>query len=176
MLYEVQTTEVKSMPIGPKPSATARRSGYWSAADSVGLCNPSILPRIAQICTALLVVIGLIVSTLAADTHVHAPAVDEAVTAVYLHLDAQPTLQQARTKTNPAHGPVACSACNHARVSVPLARQQQQSSESFRIITVSAPRLQNSRLSGRRQVASGTRASLKTTTHFSSLPPPARNL
>jgi hypothetical protein len=84
-------------------------------------------------------------------------------------------LEQARTNTNPAHRPVACSACNHARVSVPLARHQQQSSESFQTVTVSVPRLQSRRPSVR-QMASGTRASLKTTTHFSSLPPPAHNL
>jgi len=164
------------MPIRAKAAGTATRSGYWSLADYLRLRNSSTLTRVAQICTALLVVIGLIVSTLAADTHVHAPAVDEAATAVYVHVDAQPTFQQARTKTNPVHGPVACSACNHARVSVPLARQQQQSSVSFETVTLSAPRLQSRQFSALRQIASGTRASLKTTTHFSSLPPPARNL
>ena len=156
MLYEVQRTEVKSMPVGPKRAATAT--------------------RVAQLCTAFLVITGLIVSTLAADTHVHAPAVDEAVTAVYSHQDAQPSLEQARTNTNPAHRPVACAACNHARVSIPLGRQQQQSSQSLRTVTVSAPRLQSRIASSLRQIASGTTASLKTTTHFSSLPPPARNL
>lgn len=161
---------------GPKQSATAGRSVHGSPADFLRPFNPSALLRVAQMCTALLVVIGLIASTLTADTHSHAPAVDEAVTAVYVHQDAEPTLQQARTNRNPAHRPVACSACNHARVSVPLARQQRQSSESFRTVPVSAPRLQNRRPSSLRQVASGTRASLKATTQFSSLPPPAQKL
>lgn len=171
MLYEVQTTELKSMSIGPERSPKAGRSYYWFA-DYLRLWNGIALPGIAQISTVLLVV-GLVISTVAGEAHVHAPAAHQAITDGIGHGDVPSNLVQPCPAKSSSYSPLTCSACTHARVSVPLLRHQQQSSESFRSGSMSAPRLRM-RARSLRRISSGTRCSLKTTTQFSSLPrPPA---
>ena len=151
----------------------ARRSDHRSAADYPRHRKTSALPLPAQICTALMVVIGLILSALATDAHTHAPAIDLRVAAASCHRVAHSELEQSRGHRNPARIPTACPGCNHTVVSVTLARYQQQSSESFRTAWMNAPgrKIRAIRI---RQIASGAGSSLKTTNRFSSLPPPER--
>lgn len=163
------------MPIGPNRSATAGRSYCWSAVNCLRLCNFTVLASVAQISTALRVVVGLIISTVTAAAHVHAPAEHQAITGAVGHGDAHSDPVQRRRDENPSGSPLTCSAWNQARVFVSVLQHQQQSSESFRTAGVGASRLPI-RTRNLRPITSGTRLSLKTTTEFSSLPPPGRNL
>lgn len=142
MLYEVQTTEVKSMPTGPNRSATAGCSAHWPATDYLRVSTSSSLLWIAHICTALLV-LGLIMPTSA-------------------------RVAQLGAHRNNVLSPVACSARNVARVSVPLSGNQEQSSESFRRASVSAAGV-NITAASLLQITSDTPFSLRARTQLSSL-------